>query len=431
MTDLLSWIGWLLVVLLLCLILLLVPYLRGVFHTRAQGRIRDIPDLADPAFLTAVSGISASLITQGRITGFWFEIDKIYSIRLAAIRQAQRFIYFETFYMTPGQRIQEFADAIVERAEAGVEIKLIVDHFGVISLKSAYWERLCKAGVQIQFFHPFSWRSPLDYNIRDHRKMLLIDGEVAFVGGTGVSDHWDGLESTGDEGPWLDLEVRCEGAIVSELEQIFWQQWLYVGGVTQLRTTRLQQVEHTKPSDRPILITTRTAPTTRSSVRALFYASLVAAKQRIWIASPYFLPDPRSRQTLIQAHLEGLDVRILTVGPHNDKQVVYHAVRERYNELLKAGIPIYEYSPSMMHGKILLIDDRWISTGSTNLDPRSFFHNDELNLSLVDPDLAQQVEDFFQWSFSRSHLVHLAKWRRRPLGGRIMGRLALCARWQL
>ena len=426
LNALMWWISGLLLALLMLLFLSL--YLPGAFYKKAQYRIEDVPGLEEPHFPLAMMGVSASLITNGYLTDSWFQIDTIYAVRLVAIRSAQQTIHFETFYMTPGRRANEFAAALQERAKAGVEVQLLIDSFGVHAMPKAYWKQLQAAGVQVRFFHPFSWRAPLIFNTRTHRKLLLIDGDTAFVGGMGVSDHWDGIKKIGDTAPWLDFEVRLTGAIVVILEGIFMQHWLYSGGVARLRPETFYPA---LTGGSTILVTPRNAPSPRSSVYALFYTNVLAAKQRIWIASPYFLPDADARQALLNAKKSGVDVRILTVGPHNDKQMVYYAVRERYRDLLKAGIEIYEYHPSMMHAKVLLIDDRWVSTGSTNFDPRSLFHNDELHLSLGEPKFAEFVEGFFWRAFSKSRRIDRAKWQTRPLWHRVLGRLALLIRWQL
>jgi cardiolipin synthase len=410
------------------LLLILILYLRGAFYYKITYRMKDIPGLEEPHFPLALMGVSASVLTTGYPTDFWFNIDAIYAARLEVVRRARKTIHFETFYMTPGRRADEFADAIAERAEAGVEVLFIADSMGVLSISKDYWKRLRMAGVQVRFFHPFDWKAPFTYNIRTHRKLLLIDGEIAIVGGMGVSDLWDGMEKTGETAPWLDFEVRFIGPIVATLEGIFMQHWLYVGGVATLSS---EVFNPTLSGGSPIIVTPSDSPSASSSVCALFYTSVLAAKRRVWIASPYFLPDSNSRKALLKAKKSGVDVRILTVGPHNDKQMIYYAVRERYRDLLKAGIEIYEYHPSMMHAKVLLIDDRWVSTGSANFDPRSLFHNEELHLSLAEPNLVQFAEHFFECAFPKSRRIELAQWQSRPLWQRLLGHIALFVRWQL
>lgn len=415
-------------VLLLALLLFFILYLRGAFYKQLKYRLKETPTIEASHFHLAVLGLSGSTLTKGKSTCFWFDIDEIYTERLKAIRCARRSIHFETFYMTPGRRVNEFAAALAEKAQAGVEVFVLVDSFGVSSLPKAYWKRLRTAGVDVRFFHRFSWRAPLTYNIRTHRKLLLIDGEIVFVGGMGVSDHWDGMKEAGDTAPWLDTELCLTGAIVPILEGIFMQHWIYLNGVARLSP---EVFNPTLSGECDIFVTARDSPAAFSSVYVLFYTLLLAAKDRIWIASPYFLPDSNSRKALIKAKKNGVDVRILTVGHHNDKKLVYYAVRENYKDLLAAGIELYEHQPSMMHAKILLIDDNFVSTGSANLDPRSLFLNDELNLSLAEPKLAKSIEKFFQFGFSRSRHIKMLSWQKRPLWQRIVGRLILFFRWQL
>ncbi|HEY9727517.1 MAG TPA: phospholipase D-like domain-containing protein [Chroococcales cyanobacterium] len=410
------------------LVVWFILYLRGTFRKKVQYRLKDVPSLDEPHFPLALTGISGSYITKGEPIAYWFDINSIYRSRLEAIRRARRTIHFETFYITPGYRAEEFALALAERAQAGVEVLVIADSLGVFKLSQEYWQQLKAAGVNVRFFHKFNWRNPLIYNIRTHRKLLLIDGEMAFVGGTGVSDYWDGFEDKEQTSPWLDFEVCFQGPIVTTLEGMFMEQWSYVGGVASLSS---EIFNPDLSGGLPVLVTLRKAPAARSSVYALFYTSLLAAKKRIWIASPYFLPERSARQALIRAKKNGLDVRILTVGPHNDKQSVYYAVRERYRDLLTAGIEIYEYQPSMMHAKVLLLDDCWVITGSANFDPRSLFHNDELQLSLAEPKFVKFVEYFFLCAFSKSRLIKTTQWKTRPLWHRILGRFALFIRWQL
>ena len=419
-----EWIGGSVII----LIVLFILYLRGNFYRKINYRMTDVPSFKAPHFTLAMMGVSGSSITRANLGKFCGQIDEIYAARLEAIRRARRTIHFETFYMTPGRRADEFADAIIERSLNGVDVLLIVDSLGVSSMPKQYWQRLRAGGIKVRFFHPLTWKYPLHYNNRTHRKLILIDGKIAFVGGMGVSDHWDGMPKIGDTEPWLDSELSFTGAIVATLEGIFMQHWLYVGGVVSLS----QEIFNpSKDGSTIVIVTPSDNPTATSPVSALFYTSILAANKRIWLASPYFLPDKNSRRALLKAKKNGVDVRILTVGAHNDKKLVYYGVRERYGDLLAAGIEINEYQPSMMHAKVLLIDDAYVSTGSTNLDPRSLFLNDELHLSMVEPLLAKVVEDFFLRGFKKSDRIEMQQWKTRPLWQRLLGHVVLFFRWQL
>jgi cardiolipin synthase len=391
--------------------------------------MKNVPSSQEPHFPLAVVGLSDSLLTSGHSTGCWVGADAIHAARLEAIHNAQYAIHCETYYMTPGRRANDFAAAIAERAQAGVKVQLIVDDHGVQSIPKKYWKRLRAARVEVRFFNEFNWGAPLNYLDRTHRKLLLIDGEVAFIGGAGFSDDWDGKKQIGDTAPWLDFEVCFEGLVVAVLEGIFMQQWTHAGGIADLSSKFFHM---TLSGDSTILVTPGDDPSYGdASIGALFYMSILAARERVWVASPYFLPSSDLLDALRTAKKNGVDVRILTMGPHNDKNYVYYAARELYSKLLAAGIEIYEYQPSMMHAKVLLIDENWVSTGSANFDPRSFFHNDELHLSVSEPELAKKVEHFFMIAFENSHRVGRADWRTRPARNRILGRLVLSFRRQL
>ncbi|MEC4819593.1 MAG: phospholipase D-like domain-containing protein [Scytonema sp. PMC 1069.18] len=426
-TTILAWFGA--SILILGLLLILVFYFRGAFRDYIDYRAINVPSPDERRFAVALASVSNSLGTTGGVTNFWFEANEIQPARLEAIRSAKRCIHFETFFMTPGHRANDFADACIERAAAGVEVQLVVDHYGTKKLSDTYWKQLKAAGVEVRFFKPFSWKAPFDYAGRTHRKLLLIDGKIALIGGAGISDFWDGQKKFGDRAPWFDFEFRLEGAIVSVLEGMFMQHWTSAGGTVDLSA---ENFNPSPPTDPLILVTPGDDPSYRSSsIRALFTTAILAAREKVWISSPYFLPDYQSRQALIEAKKKGIDVRILTCGPHNDKKLVYYASTELYGYLLRAGIKIHEHQPSMLHAKCLLIDDRWISAGSANFDPRSFFHNEELNISTAEPQMVKQVEQLFHIGFERSKLVTMADWRTRSLWKRAIGHLVLFAQSQL
>jgi cardiolipin synthase len=411
------------------LLLLLGVYLAGTFRPTQQYHLTGIPP-SQPHFLMTVASLSDSLITAGEACQFWSDIDAIQQARLNLIEQAEDLIQFETFKMTPGQRADAFAEALCRQAIAGVKVQVLADSYGAKDLPPAYWHRLQRSGVEIRFFNPFQGRSPLDYLRRNHRKLLVIDQQVALVGGAGISDLWDGRDGKSGQVPWYDFEVQWRGAVVGLLTGFFWQHWLSAGGQVNLHEHRPDQsLSTTAP---PVLITPGEEPSTGDSpIRSLFQLCILSAQKRLWIASPYLLPDTVTCRMLGSVCDQGVDVRILTMGPKSDKAYVYYTARERYGALLKQGIQIYEYQPSMMHGKIILIDQHWVSLGSANLDPRSFFHNDELNLCTDQPALISQVEDFFVAGWYQSQRIELPDWQKRPYQERAIGRLGNFLYWQL
>ncbi len=404
-------------------------YLQGVFEPKVRYRSDRRLHLDDPSFVPLLMGCCKSLPTQAQLVKFWSQPDRIYAARLAAIATAHSSIQFETFFMTPGRRTQEFAAALIDRSHNGVRVQMLIDHAGTHQMPSSYWKRLRAAGVEVRFFHPPRFTNPLQYLCRTHRKLLIVDGTTAFIGGMGVSDHWDGNPQIGDKAPWLDCEIQLEHAIVSIFAGIFLSHWWYARGRASGADLPLPP---TTVTTTPMLVTASDADDNQvSPINALYWFGLQAARHQIWIASPYFLLDLNTRRALIDARQRGVDVRVVTTSSRNDKPSVYYAAREGYRELLAVGIAIYEYQPSMMHAKLMLVDRRWINFGSANFDPRSFFHNDELNLAWFDSGFAATLDRFFQDAFAYSDLVKLSLWRKRPWWQRCLGQLMLLIRWQL
>lgn len=417
------------VILVAIAVIVVILYFRGTFRDRIEYKLKNVPHPQEPRFALAVATLSNSVFTAGRCTDCWLEADAIYAARIAAIEKAQYSINFETFFMTPGRRADEFAEAICDRALAGVEVQMIVDSHGSKKLSKRYWQKLKQAGVDVRFFNSFNWRAPIDYFARTHRKLLLIDDKLVLIGGAGISDFWDGIDNIDDTGPWYDFEMSFEGEVVAALQGMFMQHWTYVHGKADLGL----KIFNPQLADEPtMLITAGDAPSYRSSpVKALFLTSIYAAKERIWISSPYFLPDRNLRKALILAKKRGIEIRILTNGSQCDKKFVYYASCELYKDLLAADIEINEYQPSMMHAKALLLDDCWISTGSANFDPRSFFHNDELDVSTAQPELVKNIENLFIKGFSRCKQVNVEAWRKRAVWKRILGHVVLFFQSQL
>ncbi|MCM1982816.1 phospholipase D-like domain-containing protein [Lyngbya confervoides] len=421
--------GLLVALLGLTLLILLSLYIRGAFQSSVQYRVKHAPSPSDPTLAVALSSLSTSFLSQGTMTHFWSCPDQIQQARLEAIFQAQQRIYFETFYMTPGRRARDFAAAVTQKAAEGVEVLLLLDSYGTSSLPRRYWQRLRRAGVQVVFFNSFNWRAPANFAGRTHRKLLVVDSKIALLGGAGISDDWDGDENAA---PWLDIELQVEGDLIPFLEGQFLQHWTYGGGEVNLALSRF--AGETQAPQAPFMITPGNNPTYRySPIKSLKENLIGVAQERLWIASPYLLPDDNLRSLLVEAKQAGVDVRLLTACAQQiDKPYVYYAAFELYGELLAADIAIYEYQPSMIHAKMILMDRQWVNTGSANFDSRSFFHNDELDLTANAPELVKQIEQVFQQAFACSQRVTLQNWQNRSwIRHRLMGRVIGFVQWQL
>ncbi|MFK8182110.1 MAG: phosphatidylserine/phosphatidylglycerophosphate/cardiolipin synthase family protein [Phormidesmis sp.] len=444
---------------------LVILYIRGAFRWRSLFHIKQALPPDDPRFAAALKSLSASIEATGSVVDFWDTPDKIQSARLAAINRATQSIQFETFMMTPGRRADDFADAIAKKCAEGVKVQLLVDSWGARSLNKKYWQRLGSVGAEVVFFNPFDWRAPANYAGRTHRKLLIIDSQLALIGGAGVSNLWDGTEKADDTSVWFDIEFSLVGDVVGVFSTLFQAHWqghktdnkvthidmaLMYPAKTNLAKTNLAKTEPAKTdpakqenafsSTMPmagtpstVLVTPGTKPNYRDSPIETIKQTLIAsAQKRIWLSSPYFLPNMSTRKLLIEAKKSGLDVRILTTSDRSDKKPVYYASYEVYGPLLEAGVQIFEYRPSMLHAKMLMIDDRWTNTGSANLDYRSFLHNDELDIVTNNKQLFNKIEQTFEKGFSQSEQITLRQWQRRSwLKHRILGNAVRLVQWQL
>lgn len=429
---------WLMVGFLVFAAIILVSlYIRGAFRWRPPFRIEHAIAPQDPHFALTLTSLTKSLATAGKTVDFWNTADDIQKARLAAIGSAQKSIQFETFMMTPGRRAQDFAGAIARRAAEGVEVQLLIDSWGTKAMPMSYWRRLKSAGVQIVFFNPFDFRAPANYAGRTHRKLLIVDGEKALIGGAGISDLWDGTEKSDDTQPWFDIEAAFTGEMVTVLSAVFQTHWqgykqFETGAVTVVDMAKIYPVKENENSD-AVLVTVGTKPDYRESPIETTKQTLIAcARQRVWLSSPYFLPNKSTRELLIAARRAGVDVRILTTSNRSDKKPVYYASYEVYGSLLRAGIQIFEYQPSMIHAKMLIIDDDWVNMGSANLDYRSFLHNDELDIVTNSEALFSHVEQAFEKGFSQCEQIGMRQWKRRSwLKHRVLGNVVRLVQWQL
>lgn len=446
---------WLLVAFGVAVVILLVAlYIRGAFRWRPLFHIEQAAAPKHPQFALILKSITESLSASGQVVDFWDTAAEIQQARIEAINRARHSIQFETFMMTQGKRADDFADAITLKATEGVTIQLLVDTFGSRFLSDKYWNRLRSVGVEIVFFNPFDWQAPANFAGRTHRKLLIIDNEQALIGGAGISDLWDGTEKGDDTQPWLDVEMMLVGEVVSVLSatfQIHWQGHKIKrgskskSGVTTIDMERIYPIEDKDPlattaklrreNQKPssILVTPGTKPSYRDSAVEVLKQTLVAcARKRVWISSPYFLPNRSTRKILIASQKAGVDVRILTTSVRSDKKPVYYASYEVYGSLLRAGIKIFEYQPSMIHAKMLLLDSEWANTGSTNIDYRSFLHNDELDITTNSPMLLEKIEQVFEKGFAQSEQISLRQWRNRSLiKHRVLGNIVRLVQWQL
>jgi cardiolipin synthase A/B len=364
----------------------------------------------DPVFPDYVAALTGSGITRGDEYQILVNGVEIFPALLDAIRQARRRINFETYIYDTGTVADEFTTALAAAAARGVEVRLIVDAVGGSAMERGHVERLQRAGVQIGTYNPVKWYSIEEINYRTHRKILVVDGDVAFTGGAGVADHWLGDADTPEH--WRDTHLRVTGPAVTMLEAGFYENWAETGHTSDARL----DLRPAPPETRARSIVAWSSPSGGSNrVKLLYLLSLAGARRTLDLQSPYVVLDESTRWSLTEARRRGVRVRLLVEGDLTDAKPVKYASRADYDALLAAGIEIYEFEPTMMHVKALVVDGAWSIVGSTNFDNRSLELNDEINVAIADADLALRLTEDFEADLRRSRRLTLEGWRDRAV----------------
>jgi cardiolipin synthase len=339
--------------------------------------------------------------------------EVFYEAELQAIREAKDSIHLEAYIFQRGEVARRFLEALAERARAEVQVRVVLDAVGCFLTTRKYLAPLTEAGGHVEFYHPIRWHNLPRINNRTHRELLIIDGKVGFLGGAGFADHW--LKPRGKKSRWRDTMFRIEGEVVRDMQSVFAENWLEASGRVLFDSRYFPRGEAKGPAEAMIVGSSPTAgKSTRN--RMLYQTLLASAQKTIHITTPYFLPDRSARSELVRAIRErGVEVKIITPGRHADHLLTRRSSRRLYGDLLRAGAAIYEYKPSMLHAKILVVDGAWSVVGSTNFDNRSFGLNDEVNLAAYCPELAARLEEDFARDVAFSRNVSYGSWRRRPL----------------
>ena len=353
----------------------------------------------------------------------------IYAAEVEAVRAAKRSIHLEVYLFLRGRAGDEALRVLAEKARAGVAVRIVVDRIGSLMTPDSYFAELRAAGGRVYWYQPIAWYTLKRFNNRTHRDILVIDGEVGFVGGVGVADYW--LGPPGNGLPWRDTMVRVTGDLVKGLQTSFAENWLEAAGEV-LPETEFALDEHGSPRMLPAgtaaAMVVNSTPSAGRSTRArlLFQVLVASARESIQICSPYFLPDRSLLAELEHAARRGVPVTVLTPGKWNNHPITRLGSRQRYGRLLKAGVQLYEYQPAMIHAKVFIVDRLWAVVGSTNFDNRSFGLNDEVNLAVLEPRLAQELARDFAADLEQASCITLEQWLGRSYAERalaLLGRL--------
>ena len=360
----------------------------------------------------AHGGNSASLLLNG---------DQIFPAQLEAIRAARQTISYAQYYYEEGPIGLEIAEALAERCRAGIRAHVLLDGFGAVLMPTAYWETMTQAGCKVATFRPLSPLSLLAAvglrrdNKRNHRRILVVDGQIGFTGGSGVSPKWLGDGRT--EGQWRDTDVRIEGPIVARLQGAFVENWLEATGDV------LGGDAYFPPLPRRGSVFAQIVPSSPTggsfSMYTMFLLAMSSARRSIYITNLYFLPDARMMRVLTEAPGRGVRVVVLLPGAI-DNNIVRQASRSTFGTLLRAGIEVYEYQAGLLHAKTMTIDGIWATIGSTNLDTRSFALNEELNAVMYSTDVASQLDQHFADDLKYSRKIDYREWRSRGFFPRLL-----------
>ena len=381
----------------------------------------------DPQFLRSMGFLLGPAIIPGNQVQTLVNGDEIFPAMLTSIRGAKKSITFETFIYWSDAIGQSFADALSERASAGVRVYVLLDWVGSVKMKAKYLDEMRAAGVKIQQYHPLRWYHLSRMNNRTHRKLLVVDGGVGFTGGVGIAEQWTG--NAQDPAHWHDLHYRVEGPVVAQMQAAFMDNWMKTSGT-------VLHGEDFFPALIPIGAASaqmfKSSPTEGSeSMRLMYLLSISSARHSIRIANAYFVPDDLTLESLINARKRGVDVQILLPGKVIDTELVRKASRDRWGKLLETGVQIFEYQPTMLHTKLMVIDDLWVSVGSTNFDNRSFRLNDEANLNVLDREFALRQNAIFAADLKQARPISYGEWKHRPWSEKLMAHSAALFRSQL
>ena len=393
--------------------------------------VADAPDPgATRALVSLMENLSDEPLYKDNAVGLLVDGPATYDAMLGAVRAARRYIHIEMYIVGDDEVGRTFAKLLIEKAQHGVAIRLLYDSIGSWEASEGFFDRMREAGVEVIAFgsaNPLTGGNPLKVNNRDHRKILIVDGEAAFTGGLNIDKNYSsssggssspgGSSSSGGESHgkkpergWRDTDVVIQGPAVTAFEQLFRTNWTRCGGVIPDSFDDGTPSAHGKELVRVLSAVGGDGKV--SPIRTAYELAIEKAAERVWITQPYFTPDKAFLVSLKTAAARGVDVRII-VPATSDSTVVLHSSRYHYEPLLQSGVRIFEHREAMLHAKTAVVDGIWSTVGSSNLDYRSFLHNDEVNAVIVGDDFGQQLETRFQADQAASEEITLAQWRKR------------------
>ena len=378
-------------------------------------------------FRRALSALLGPQMVEGNSVETLLNGDAIFPAMLKEIRRARQTITFETYIYWSGAIGAEFVDALVDRARAGVKVHVLLDWVGSAKMDSGMLDVMKGANVEVERFHEPRPINLNKLNNRTHRKLLIVDGRVAFTGGVGIADQWQGNARSPDE--WRDTHFRVEGPVVAQFQAVFLDNWMRTTGKVLHGAAYFPAL---KPVGGLSAQLFSSSPSGGSeSMHLMYMLAITAARQSIDLANSYFVPDELTVRTLVDAARRGVKVRLLLPSSHIDSEIVRLASRASWGPLLEAGIEVAEFQPTMFHVKSMVVDGLFTSVGSTNFDMRSFRLNDEANLNVLNAEFGARQREIFDADWARARTISHKQWLNRPLKERVLEKAARLLRAQL
>jgi len=359
--------------------------------------------------IPSLAGLTHGVAQQGNAVEI-LENAGFFRVLVDDIRAAQHTVHFETFLWQEGELGKRIADALSEAARAGRTVRVLLDAVGARKVGRSVRRQMKEAGCTVEFFHRKGIHNIGVLNDRDHRKLAIIDGGIAFVGGHCVKDEW--LGSPDDGKHYGDISVRLRGPIVGSIQTAFAENWIAETGMLFLGETVFPPLA---PAGDVLIHAAFVKPEgSAPAVKILHHAAICLARRKIWIQNPYFIPEPETIDAFGEAVRRGVDVRVIVPSTRaSDNPLVQHASHRNFEKLLENGVRLFEYPDTLLHQKVMTIDGVWSALGSSNFDDRSFETNDEITLGICDAATTQQLDAIFERYAGKCTEVRLEQWRRR------------------
>ena len=381
----------------------------------------------DPQFRQAMSVLLGPPLLEGNKVTALQNGDEIFPAMLEAIRGAEKTITFETFIYWSGEIGKEFSDALSERARAGVRVHVLLDWLGSNKVDEEYVRNMQQAGVEVAWYRPLSWYHLSRMNSRTHRKLLVVDGRIGFTGGVGIADLWLGDGTKSDH--WRDSHYRVEGPAVAQIQAAFCDNWIKTESEVFTGDDYFPLLQPAGEMSAQMVKSSQQEGS--ENVHLMYLLSIASATKRIQLQAAYFVPDELTIETLLAAIERGVRVEIIVPSEKTDTQLVRNAGRSLLQPLLDAGVEFYEFQPAMFHCKLFIVDDVWVSVGSTNFDNRSFQLNDEANLNVYDREFAAEQVRVFERDKQNSRRIDPSEFRDRPWHSKVAEKFASIFKRQL